>query len=240
MDKSTNTSAKSTTVTIDAVLAEFLADQKKRLKPTTVRKYNTIVELLRAYLDSYGGQYLDEQQSAVFDRLYDAQGDAHREFCQIFGPDRIPPGTGEFLNYFMIRKVACGKELMKAAGTVIRKLGRWLQERGYLEPQAAESMTQHGAAAAKTLPALEDLARMLADYVEAHPVDCGEVLEDHFTIEAVEPGLLRLSPFSEFDEMTVPVSRKISNACREGLTISGAIGVTTKGWRLVEVWNVYP
>ncbi|MFH1883660.1 MAG: hypothetical protein ABIL62_13250, partial [Planctomycetota bacterium] len=71
-------------------------------------------------------------------------------------------------------------------------------------------------------------------------VDCDEVIEDHFTIEAVEPGKLRLTAFLGNDEIIVPVSRNISNACRVGWSISGALGKTGKGWCILEAWNVYP
>jgi len=146
----------------------------------------------------------------------------------------------EFLNYFMIRKVMCGKELMQAAGTVTKKLGKWLKEKGYIQPESAEELVSSGATAAKELPAAEELARMLADYADRTAVDCDDVIEDHFTIDAVEPGKLRLSSVIGDDEITVPVSRDISNACRVGWSFSGAVGKTGKGWRILEAWNVYP
>ena len=226
--------------TIEAVLDEFLQEQRKRLKPSTVRKYEDIIDLFQSCLDGYGHQYLDEQESALFDRLYNAEGEEHREFCQLFGPDKIPDGVDEFLNYFMIRKVMCGKELMQAAGTVTKKLGKWLKEKGYIEPESAEELVSSGATAAKELPATEELAWMLADYADRTAVDCDEAIEDHFTIDAVEPGKLHLSALSGDEEIIVPVSRDISNACRVGWSISGAMGKTSKGWCILEAWNVYP
>ena len=146
----------------------------------------------------------------------------------------------EFLNYFMIRKVMCGKELKQAAGTVIKKLGKWLSEKGYIEAESADDVVNCGATAAKELPATEELAWMLADYADCTDVDCDEMIEDYFAIEAVEPSKLRLSAFSEEQEFIVPVSRNISNACKVGWSISGALGKTNKSWRIIEVWNVYP
>jgi len=226
--------------TIEAVLDEFLKEQQKRLKPSTMRKYEGIIELFQSCLDGYGHQGLNKQECALFDRLYNAEGNEHREFCQLFGPGKIPENVGEFLGYFMIRKVMCGKELMQAAGTVIKKLGKWLKEKGYIQSESAAEMTDRGVAAAKELPAAEELAWMLADYADCTAVNCDEVVEDHFTIEAVEPGKLRLSAFSGNDELIVPVSRNISNACRVGWSISGALGKTDKGWCILEAWNVYP
>ena len=176
----------------------------------------------------------------MFDRLYNAQGDEHREFCQIFGPEKIPNNVSEFLNYFMVRKVMCGKELMRAAGTVIKKLGKWLEKKGYVQSESAAEVASRGATAAKELPATEELAWMLDDYADGTVVDCDEVIEDHFTIKKIEPGKLHLSAFSGDDEIIVPVSRNISDSCRVGWSISGAVGKKGKGWRITEVWNVYP
>ena len=226
--------------TIEAVLDEFLKEQQKRLKPSTMRKYEDIIDLFQSCLDGYGHQGLNKQEDALFDRLYNAKGDEHREFCQVFGPEKIPFSVREFLNYFMIRKVMCGKELKQAAGTVIKKLGKWLKEKGYIESESADDVVSCGATAAKELPATEELARMLTDYADRTAVDCDEMVEDHFTIEAVEPGKLRLSSFSADEEITIPISRDISNACRVGWSISGAMGKTGKGWRILEAWNVYP
>jgi hypothetical protein len=226
--------------TIEAVLDEFLKEQQERLKPSTVRKYESIIDLFQLCLDGYGHQDLNKRETALFNRLYNAEGDEHREFCQIFGPGKIPGNVGEFLNYFMIRKVMCGKELMQAAGTVIKKLGKWLKEKGYIEPESAAEIVGRGAVAAKELPATEELAWMLDDYADRNAVDCDEVIEDHFAIEGVEPGKLRLSAFSEDEEIVVPVSRDISKACKVGWSISGALGKTEKGWRILEAWNVYP
>lgn len=226
--------------TIESVFEEFLEEQRKRLKPSTLRKYEDIIDLFRLCLDNYGHQVLDEQEGALFDRFYDAEGDQHREFCQLFGPEKIPSNVGEFLNYFMIRKVMCGKELKQAAGTVIKKLGKWLKEKGYISPEMATGVVDRGSTAVRELPATEELARMLEDYADQTAVDCDEVVEDHFTIEAVEPGKLYLSSFSEDDTITVPVPIQIGDACSKGWEISGAIGKTNKGWQILEVWNVYP
>ena len=40
---------------------------------------------------------------------------------------------GEFLGYFMVRKVVAGQELLRAAGTVTKKLARWLHDQGFID-----------------------------------------------------------------------------------------------------------
>ena len=240
MSKRTTWLPKPTEKPIETVFEEFLADQRGRLKPATLRKYEAVIDLFRSSMDGYAYQGLNKQETALFDRHYNAEGDEHREFCQIFGPEKIPENVGEFLEYFMVRKVICGKELKQAAGTVTKKLGKWLMGKGYISQDGAAEVVNRGDTGAKELPATEDLACMLADYADQTAPDCDAALEDCFTIEAVEPGKLHLSDFSGGDEIIVPVPRYISNACRVGWQISGAIGKTAKGWHILEVWNVYP
>ncbi len=91
MSKRTKKSPQPAEKTIEAVFDEFLEEQRKRLKPSTVRKYEDIIDLFRSCLDGYAYQGLNKQEDALFDRLYNAEGDEHREFCQVFGPEITLP-----------------------------------------------------------------------------------------------------------------------------------------------------
>jgi hypothetical protein len=228
--------------TIEHVLAEFLDEQRTRLKDKTFSNYAGIIELFQDSLDGYAYEGLSKADAALFDRLYSAEGAEHRDFCQIFGPEKIPENVGEFLNYFMVRKVMCGKDMLRAAGTVMKKLGKWLADKGYLDPEDAEDLIDRGSSAAKELPATEDVASMLYEYCEgiALKYDDDDVVEDHFTIKTIEAGKLHLLGMSANQPIVVPVPRKVSNACQEEWTISGAVVKIRQGWRLLEAWNVYP
>ncbi len=121
-----------------------------------------------------------------------------------------------------------------------KKLGKWLVEKGYIDSESAEDLVSSGATAARELPAAEELSRMLSDYADRTAIKCNKVIEDHFTIEVVEPGKLCLSALIGDEEITVPISRDISNACHVGWSFSGVVGKTGKGWCILEAWNVYP
>jgi len=149
--------------TIETVLEEFLADQHTRLKAGTLRKYGHIIHLFQSSLNNYAYQYLNKTESKLFDRFYHTKGEEHREFCQIFGPEKIPENVGEFLNYFMVRKVLCGKELKQSAGTVVKKLGRWLQGKGYVGRENGAEIASSGATATHELPATEELLQLLVE-----------------------------------------------------------------------------
>ena len=223
---------------IEAVLEEFLADQRARLKPKTLANCQDVISLFKDCMNGYGHQGLDKIEQALFEQLYNAKGAQHREFCQIFGPEKISENLGEFLGYFMVRKVMCGKELMQAAGTVTKKLGKWLAEKGYVDSVEGADMSERGGTAARDLPAAEDLADMLAECIEYVSAD-SETLEDHFTVDAIEPGKLHLSPMQSDEKVVLAVPRYVSDACQVGWEISGAVAKIGRRWRLLEVWNVY-
>ena len=75
--------------TIEQVFDEFLGDQRRRLRPRTLSKYEDVLGLLRDHLNGYAYQSLSTAEAALFDRYYNAPGDKHLEFCQLFGPDKI-------------------------------------------------------------------------------------------------------------------------------------------------------
>ena len=133
---------------------------------------------------------------------------------------------------------------MKAAGTVTKKLVKWLAEKGYVEDDEGLELAEERASdAARDLPASQDVVDLLEAYLDEHaPARSTRELEDHFTITRVEPGKLWLEPFASGDREIgpVPVPREVSDLCRVGWDISGTVVKTPKGWRFVEVWNVSP
>ena len=225
---------------VEAVLNEFLEEQKARLKPSTFRKYQDVIDLFMTSMNNYAYQTLDQAERAGFEQHYGKNAEEHREFCQFFGADKIAENVGEFLGYFMIRKVMCGAELKRAAGTVMKKLGQWLAEKGYVDGEEAEGLMDRGAEAARNLPQAERLAELLAEYASGVGRSSDEAIEDHFTIDAVMPGKLHLSPLVGDQKIVISVPLAISSACTVGWEIAGAVAKTKRGWRLLEVWNVYP
>lgn len=228
--------------TIAEVLEEFLAEQRQRLAPKTFRQYRDIVELLHHCLNGYAYQSLGKAERKLFDRYFNAQGDAHREFSQIFGPDRILLEVGGFLDWFMIRKVIAGTETLRAAGTVTKRLAKWLAQKGYVTAEEAGQTVEEGAAAARDLPKCKELAQLLSRFTEGQPRG-GEddEIEDHFTVTRVEPGRIWLEPMLARAKVgPIEVPEAISRRCKVGWSVSGVAGRVRGRWRLVEAWNVYP
>jgi hypothetical protein len=238
----TREAARMTHPTIAVVLTQFLADQHQRLAPGTFGQYQAVVELLQHYLNGYAYEALNEADGQRYDELHDAPGDAHREFCEIFGPAYILPQMGEFLNYFLVRKVLASQTLLRAAGTVTKRLAAWLADRGYVDTATAKRATEQGADAARDLPKATALAEALEEFAQAHGWgEAVDQVEDHFQITRVEPGRIWLEGLMDGRERgPIALSEALSRQCRVGWTIAGEIGRIGRRWQLLDVWNVYP
>ena len=224
------------TKTIDQVFREFLAEQEARLGPATVSKYEGILDLLGSCL----GRCWPGHEQSEYERITAAGG----TFCGTFGPEEILGGLSEFLGYFMPHKVVASKATMQAAGTVTKKLVKWLREKGYVEDDEGLELAEKRASdAARDLPASQDVVDLLEAYLDEHaPQRRGRELEDHFMVTRVEPGKLWLDPFVSGDREIgpVPVPGEVSDLCKVGWDIGGTVVKTAKGWRLAEVWSVSP
>ena len=110
-----------------------------------------------------------------------------------FGAEDIGEGFTEFLDYFMPNKVLAGTGTMKAAGTVIKKLSKWLVEKGY--SQADEAVADRLRELGRDLGPSQDLRDRLYEWVlENEPAKYGETVQGHFVISRVEPGKIWLDP----------------------------------------------
>ncbi len=218
--------------TISQILNEFLADQKSRLSARTFHKYETIIDLFKKYLESYWPGH---------DHEHDELTDKGKNFCDTFGPQDILGGYSEFLGYFMPNKVMCGKDTMQAAGTVTKKLAKWLADKGYVE-DAGDAQEQANEAS-KELPAAQNVLALLEAYVdELCPENVTEEIQDHFWIKRIEPGKIWLEPLTMYDKEIgpVPVPKEVTEICKTMWEIGGVVVKTKNGWRFLELWKVTP
>jgi hypothetical protein len=146
-----------------------------------------------------------------------------------------------FLDYFMPNKVLAGNETMKAAGTVVKKLTKWLVAKGYTEDD--ESLLEMVSESARDLPASQKLFDDLSDWLsENEPVKSGREIEGHFLIQRTGPRQIWLESLIDNDQEIGPITvpAKVAKACKVGWDLGGVVALTSKGWRLVEVWNLSP
>ena len=227
--------------TISEVLAAFLADEKARLAAKTYGLYADVVDLLQHSLNGYAANSLNKSDYELGEALFNAECDEHREFCEIFGPEHILPHIGEFLNYFMVSKVMAGQDLLRASGTVTKKLAKWLADKGYATAEQAEDTVERGTDAAHDLPMAEKLSTLLYELTSNKYFRDDTDIEDRFEIERVESSKIWLKGFDD-GRLLGPISlpSRATKLCQVGWTISGAVRETGKKWVLVEAWKVYP
>ncbi|MBI2319855.1 MAG: hypothetical protein HYY28_14840 [Betaproteobacteria bacterium] len=234
---------------IRSVFDEFIETQRTRLAPRTLARYEAVLDVLSGYLNGYAHEFLSASEAARFERAYNAQGDAHREFCDLFGPEMIVESLDNFLGYYMIRKVIAGEDFLRAAGTVTNKLSKWLAEKGYVSREAAGDAVETSASAARDLPRVERAARILREAADGLGVDAARLAErdyrefDHFTIVRVEPGRLWLEVWEDgkaCERGPIPAPEAATRWLRPGWTVSCSMGRVRGSWRLLELANVYP
>ncbi len=227
------------TPTIDSALTEFLAEQRERLSARTFANYEDVVRLLRNSLDNYGPNSLDARERRRWEAAFEEDDEA---FCHLFGPEKIPEHLGEFLGYFMIRKVFASQELLKASGTVTKKLVRWLQARGYIDEESAGDAVERAQDARRELPVADRLGELLHDVATAAPpldpeaVADEDWVEDYLAIAKVESGRIWL----EGDIGPIAVPTEASDLAQPGWSLFVTAARHDGRWHLLENGFVYP
>lgn len=234
---------------IEQVFEAFLSEMQKKLKPKSEAGYRDVIQLLKDYMNCYAYEALSKPDAAFFNKHYNAAGKEHKEFCQLFGPDRIIGELGGFLGYFITRKVMAGADFKRLSGTVTKKLSKWLAEKGYITEEDAALGEEEGAEAARDLPKAEKAGNILYQAAENVLFDPDELDDadyhdfDHYTIEKVEPGKLWLEVYTYEGKSTVgpiAVPKDATALLHEGWDISCAMARLRGKWKIVEVANVYP
>lgn len=235
---------------IEQLLEEFLAEQRKRLKPGSVAKYEQVISLLTSHLNNYAYEGLSKAEHSLFNRLFEAEGDEHRDFCQIFGPEKIIKNVGSFFSYFMIRKVMAGADLKRSSGTVVKKLSKWLAEKGCVSEKSAEEGAEWGSESARDLPRAEKAGEALYRSIKPLLVHPNEIPDedwiefDHHPIAKIEPGRLWLKVYGlEEEPITLgplSVPQKATDLLTEGWEIGCAFARIKGKWQIVEMGNVHP
>lgn len=239
-DRSSDGGGATAVPSIDMALEGFLAAQRERLAASTYARYEDIVDLLRHCLNGYGYQSLTGAEAQTWQAAFDA-GD-EEAFTRLCGPERVVENYGEFLGYFMIRKVAASKQQLKDAGTVTKRLARWLAEHGYVDSDDAELARDRAADAGRELPRADELSHLLFLHTEhtrlpVHPNDIADEdwIEDHLPITRVEDGRLW---FGDIGPVEVPAAA--SDVAEVGWEVTVVLARRGGAWRLVQVGAVYP
>jgi hypothetical protein len=225
--------------TIEQVIGEYL----KTASASRRREARLSLELLQGCLNGYAYQSLGRAEARLFDRLFNAEGSEHREYCGMFGPEKIVPELNQFFGWFLVRKVSARPEDLEAVTRDTWQFVEWLGKQGYITRKAAAEGTALAEQATGTLPRAAAAADLLYEHLQRQATDePEESIEGHFGIARIEPGKLWLESYEGghrvLGPLTVPVA--VTKRLAVGWEVSGAVGRVGRRWGLVEVWNVYP
>ena len=226
--------------TIEQVFGKFLAEQEERLSPRTYNRYLDVMQLFRICLNNYAYQYLSSEEHDDFLEKY-SEG---QEFCQLFQIADIPSSMiGEFFGYFLIRKVASSKSLMKNAGIVMNKLFKWLRDNSLLDESKYSVFEEEIRTARDEVPELEKFSTLLLAEVEQHRfLEYEDYTEGMFFIAKIGPNMLFLEDAEIFagSSLSVVVNNKLSAAAKVDWSMYLELGKKDGRWYIVGSGNVYP
>ena len=110
---------------IKEVFEQFLSEQKAKLALKTYRDYASVIELFEHQLDGYAWNNI-----ADGDKAYDRAKKQGKSFIDLYDHTHIEENVGEFLTYFVPRKVMAGNEfILKTCPRVMRKLLTWMRNK---------------------------------------------------------------------------------------------------------------
>ena len=224
--------------TIKQALEGFVASRPARWR----RAVRSALQLLEACLNNYAYQSLGAADARRFDRLYDAEGAAHREYCEIFGPERIVPELRQFFGWFLIRKVMARAEDLEIVARETGRFVEWLGEQGHLPRKAAAEGAALAAEAVGVVPRAEEAAHLWHRHLERHgPGAVGNEIEGHFGITRIEHGRVWLESYDEEGVLgPIAAPADVVKRLAVGWEVSGVVGRVGRKWVVSEVWNVYP
>lgn len=205
----------------------------------TYAEYVDAMFLFEQYLNDYGHQGLKLKEQEYFEQEFNKG----REFNESFETDKINSfHIKGFFADFLIHKVLHGKQIVKSTFRVIRKYLKWAKGKGYLPNENYKELLETTEKLKDEILQTIKFWDLLQDYVYLNqPLKCLKIVHGYFWITKIEPGKLWLEDYIEGKKVgPVVVNKKITSECKLGWVVSLELCKTAKGWRILEVWNVYP
>lgn len=230
---------KKASTNIEKALDQFLAEFDGAEKAQADCEH--AIDLFKDFLNNYAYQSLSPEETEIFERHYNAEGKNHKDFCELFGPEKIPENVGEFVSYFLVRKVMASASFIGQAARVVEKLCRWLVTKGYVAADDIEYAARRASTAAKQLPRAQKAGELL--WKEAGGVVFNSEAPDesgYMDITRIEPGKLWLRPIGGKELGPINVSAKVTELLEVDWEINCGLKKAGKSWRFVEVGSVYP
>ena len=226
-------------LSIRHALDRFRAEERARA-PEHAEAVEAALESLGLFLESYGYQYVAQEDEEPIGEDDEDYGDEDVPFVEANPVEVLPEALTEFLFDWQIRESDSGPDEAHTTSEVAGRLMDWLAEERLVRVAEALDAAAMARRAADEVPRAKRLASLLRPLAKEAPSEPrssdDEVVEDFFRIERVEPGVL----FLEQDVGPIEVPEAASDIAEPGWWVDVVAMRLGGTWVLGEVGNVYP
>ena len=214
-----------TSATISQVLDGYLQTERARLASRTYARDAEVIGLLKKSLTTDGVNDLIPEELEQF-RSHGVdfeRGDP--PYCDALGPYYLMLHLPTFLTAAQLRRLEAPPELPDQAGTVVKKLVKWLETHGYISALAVRAVRDMAAEVGQRTPAMDELAQRLQALTQDVEYFEEEDVPGDFEITHVEPeGLWLHDHIDDSVHGPVPVPDDVHDLCPVGWQIAGTLG----------------
>jgi hypothetical protein len=207
---------------ISDALEQFLNEKKQKVSKKTFSHYSFAI----GYLEDFLVRYAHDLEISEIDKINAPV-------------EKLPDYFGEFLGYFVPRKIHPSETEAKQIGCAIRQLLKWLQKNNLVSVSVYDDEI---AETAKSLGPAMRATDLMNDY--GHFMLCNAITdceEAQFVIDKIGIESLNLSSFMDNAEYhSVKTHPEALRLLKEGWNFSGVLGENDKQLYVKEVWNMYP
>ena len=229
------------TPTISQVLNGYLQTERARLASRTYARDAEVIGWLKKSLNTDGLKDLTPEEHEQFrSRGFDFErGDP--PYCEAVGPYYLMLHLPTFLTAAQLRRLEAPPELPDQAGTVVKKLAKWLETHGYISALAVRAVRDMAAEVGQRTPAMDELAQRLQALTQDVEYFEEEDVPGDFEITHVEPeGLWLHDHIDDSVYGPVPVPDDVHDLCPVGWMIAGTLGRRDGAYQFVDVLKVDP
>lgn len=224
--------------TIESIFRQYLDDCAVSKKGKASRE--DAIDLFTDSLNGYAYQSLSEDETKIFEHYFELENDEHKEFCEIFGADKIIENISEFVGYFLIRKVMGSATFLGKAAKEIEHLCYWLEKNKFISSEEAREGAGYAATAAKLLPRSEKAAQLLCAAAQQYNGIAEVVEEGTMDITKVSSDSIWLCPIGGKEVGPIFLPKNVTDLLEVGWDINCALAKHRGKWLVVEVGNIYP
>jgi len=222
--------------TVREVLARFVGARRRDLCHETAKRYERLTGLWLECLDRYGLRYLSSAERA----LWRKRCSAGARVTAVFGPDLLVRSAVPFLGEYAIREFGTQLPLLEYAGTVVRKLAKWLLEEGLILRKSADSLWRAGTKARRELVSAAVVVACInvqyGNRYELRRPFCAPLFNVRAELYEVLPGGLRFAVKGRTVEVELPEC--VTELCRPGWVFTLRMYRKGLSWGLAGAENV--